>query len=110
MAKNHVQPGVVADYTNASGSDIASGDVIVIGSRIGIALVDIADGATGSMQVKEVFELAKLSTDVIAQGAVVYWDATAGNITTTATDNTAAGYAFAAAGDGATVIDVQLNG
>jgi predicted RecA/RadA family phage recombinase len=110
MARNHIQPGVVADYANATGSTILSGAVVVMGARIGVALVDIPDGQTGSVQVKEVFSLPKKATDVIGQGDLVYWDATPGEITTTATDNTLAGYAFAAAADGATDVRVDLNG
>lgn len=110
MARNYIQPGVVADYTNATGSTITTGTVLVIGSRIGVALVDIPDTEAGAVQVQEVFELAKKSADVIGQGVPVYWDDTAKEITLTSTANTLAGYAFAAAGAAVVTVLVHLNG
>jgi len=105
--KNFVQEGEHITYT--ASADISSGDVVVVGARIGIASKDIASGATGALAVKKVFTLPKKSTDVIAQGALVYWDADPGEITVTATDNTLAGYAHSAAGSGTTTVNVNIN-
>lgn len=107
MTTKFQQPGEVADYT--AGANIASGDVVVMGVRVGVALAAIANGKTGSVQVSGVFRLAKLSTDNIAQGALVYWDNTNKRITSTSSGNTLAGYAFNAAGASTTAIDVKLN-
>jgi len=108
MAVNHVQTGDVLDYTNATGSDISSGDVVIVGTLAGVALVDIADGDSGSVAVKEVWSLPKKADEAIAQGVAVYLDSN-GDITATATDNTFAGHAFAAAAASDTTIDVLLN-
>lgn len=108
MATNYVQDGCVLDYT-PSGAAVASGDVVIMGVIGGVALTDIADGATGAVQVKGVFTLTKKSTDVIAQGALIYWDTDPGEITTTSTDNTLIGVAAAAAGNGATTVNALLN-
>ncbi|MDN5863364.1 MAG: DUF2190 family protein [Salinisphaera sp.] len=105
--RNYVQPGEVIDYANSSGAAIAAGDPITIGKRIGVASVDIADGATGSAAVIGVFDLAKV-TGAITQGADVYLTA-GGQITTTATSNTAAGYAFAAAASADATVAVAIN-
>jgi len=105
--KNFVQEGHVLDYT--PGAAVASGAVVVIGVRIGIAVSDIAANATGALRVKGVVELAKLSTDVVAQGALLYWDADDFRLTTTASGNTLAGYAAKAAGNGATTVWLALN-
>ncbi len=87
---NHVQPGNVIDYTNG-GADIVSGGVVVMGNLIGVATVDIAAGATGSVAIEEVFNLPKVNAAVIAQGESVNWDVSAGKFD----DN----LAVAAAGD-----------
>lgn len=108
MASNFKGFGEAIDHVAAA--DIVSGEAVVIGDRIGIAATDIASGATGALKVKGVFELAKLSTDVIAQGDAVYWNDTSKEITLTSAGNTPAGYAAAAAGDGAVLVDVNING
>lgn len=105
--KNFVQIGDVLDYT--PGAAVASGAVVVIGARIGIAMTAIAAGDTGPLRVKGVVELAKLSTDVVGQGALLYWDADDFRLTTTASGNTLAGYAAKAAGNGATTAWLHLN-
>lgn len=105
--KNFVQEGNVLDYTPASA--VASGAVVVIGARVGIAVADIAAGSTGALRVKGVVELAKLAADAPVQGALLYWDDANDRLTTTASGNTLAGYAAKAAGAGATTAWVHLN-
>lgn len=107
MAKNFIQPGKVLDVTLAA--TITSGSGLLVGKRLGVALGDGASGDTISVQVEGVFNLPKLGTDVVAQGDVLYWDNTNKRLTTTATSNTQAGYAAAAAGNGATTVDIALN-
>jgi len=107
MTSKFVQPGTVLDYT--PGSAVTSGQVVLIGVRIGVALKDIAANATGPLQVAGVFNIAKLSTDVVAPGAALYWDNTNSRLTTTASGNTLAGFAAAAAGNGATTVAIKLN-
>lgn len=107
MTSKFVQPGTVLDYT--PGSSVTSGQVVLIGVRIGVALKDIPANATGPLQVAGVFNIAKLSTDVVAQGAALYWDNTNSRLTTTASGNTLAGFAAAAAGNGATTVAIKLN-
>lgn len=107
MTTKFVQPGDVIDYT--AGANIASGQVVLMGVRIGVALAAIVSGATGPMQVTGVFSIAKLSTDVVGQGADLYWDNTNSRLTTTPTANTLAGYAVAASGSGATTVNIKIN-
>lgn len=109
MAKNHVQPGAIMPWTNGTGSDVSSGDVVLVGTRVGIALGDIADGAEGQVAITEVWEVPKAAPLVIDQGDLVYWDAADGNVNKTATDNTLAGFAFEAAVSAATTVKVKLN-
>lgn len=107
MTTKFVQPGDVIDYT--AGANIVSGQVVLIGARIGVALRDIANGKVGSMAMTGVFTIAKLSTDVVAAGALLYWDNGNSRLTVTSAGNTLAGYAVAAAGNGATTVNIKIN-
>ncbi|MDH5525158.1 MAG: DUF2190 family protein [Desulfobulbaceae bacterium] len=111
MAKNHIQPGEAMPWTNSTGVDVLSGDPVLVGNRLFVALGDIADGESGQLATCEVWELAKATAiGDIAQGADVYWDNTAKKITNVATANTLAGCAWAGALDAATTIQVKLGG
>ncbi len=107
MATNHVQPGEVITFT--AGADIAAGRGVLVGVRLAVALVAVANGASGSGAVSGVWSLPKLSTDNVAQGALLYWDNTNKRLTTTASGNTLAGYAFEAAGSGVASVAIKLN-
>jgi predicted RecA/RadA family phage recombinase len=76
MAKNYVQEGKVIDWTNG-GTAVASGDVVVIGTLLGVALVDIANGASGAVQIGGVFNAPKVDAAVIAAGETLTWDVSA---------------------------------
>ena len=119
MATNYIQDGAVIDWTN-SGTAVSSGDVVAIGTNgdaiLGVALVDIANGATGSVQIEGVFSVPKADAAVIAVGEFVTWDASAGNFddnaATPATGDVSDG-AFAIESKGATTsetIKVKLTG
>lgn len=107
MATNYKQPGNVIDFT--AGATTASGDGVLIGTRVGVAIHDVANGAVGQAQVTGVFNLPKLSTDVVTIGALLYWDNTNKRLTTTSAGNTLAGYAWAASGSGTATVDIKLN-
>lgn len=77
MATNYVSDGNVINWTNGTGSAVSSGDVVATGHCIGVALVDIADGATGSVAVEGVFTVPKVSAAVFTQGEKLIWDASA---------------------------------
>jgi len=115
MAKNYVQPGEVIDWTNG-GSAVVSGQVVAIGKILGVALVDIAGGATGSVQITGVFTVPKVSAAVIAAGENLTWDASAAafddNAATPATGDVTGppALAFEAAGNGVTSMKVKFTG
>lgn len=109
MAGNYIVSGDVLDYTNTTGSALASGAMVLIGARVGVVLTNIANGATGAARMRGIFSVAKLSTDTPAQGALLYWDNTNKRLTTTASGNTLAGYAAKAAGSGTTTVEVSIN-
>ena len=108
MAQNHIQLGAAMPYTNATAAAIASGDIVLAGNTVCVAMGDIAIGASGNLACSEVWELPKVAATAIAQGATVYFDATAKVITNVATANTKAGFAFAAAAEADTTILVKL--
>lgn len=116
MADNYVQPGEVIDWTNGTGSAVAAGDVVKVGKILGVALVGIANGATGSVQITGVFEVPKVSGAVIAQGENLTWDVSAGafddNAATPATGDVtgAPAIAFEGAGNGVTSFKVKFTG
>ena len=70
-----VHDGKSIDYT--PGADVSAGDVVVQGDLVGIAKLDIASGALGSLAVVGVFDLPKATGGgtAITAGAKVYWDA-----------------------------------
>jgi predicted RecA/RadA family phage recombinase len=105
----YVTAGRVLDYV--AGANITSGQVLVVGTKIGVALAAISNGSTGSVQIAGVFTLPKKAADVIAQGANVYWDSVTngGEITTTVGSNTLAGVAYVAAAGATTTVQVLLN-
>jgi len=107
MTTKYIMSGDVIDYI--AGSTISSGQVLLIGKRIGVALSSIANGATGAAQVRGIFTIAKLSTDVVAQGDLLYWDNGNSRLTTTVGSNTLVGYATKAAGNGVTTVEISIN-
>lgn len=107
MAQNFKQEGKRVKYTNGTGSDIASGAVVVIGALLGIALVDIADTESGEVALEGVWELPKTNPLAISQGDQLFWNTSTKKVTKTATDKQI-GVAFAAAGSTDDVVDVKL--
>lgn len=107
---SYVSEDCAVQYTTTPA--VAAGDVVVMADLIGVANRPIAAGGTGSVDIDGIHSMPKAaaaSGKAISQGAIVYWDATAGNITTTATDNKRAGKAAAAALTTDTTVRVILN-
>lgn len=84
MVGTFIQKGDVIDYTNSTASDITYGDVVLIGSRIGIATESITKEATGSVSVVGIYELPADNTAAFSVGDVVYWDDATKKLTKTA--------------------------
>jgi predicted RecA/RadA family phage recombinase len=80
-----VHAGASIDYTPAA--DVAAGDVVVQGDLVGVAKLDIKAGQLGALAVEGVFDFAKATGSAVTVGALVYWNATAQQATTTATGN-----------------------
>ena len=80
MAKNYVVEGDRIEWTNGTGSAVASGQLVKVGpSLLGVALVAIANGASGQVSIEGVFkDVAKVSGAVFAKGEKLLWDVSAG--------------------------------
>jgi predicted RecA/RadA family phage recombinase len=64
-------------WTNGTGATVPAGRAVPIGTNIlGIAQTDIANGATGIVQLRGRFLLPKATGAAINQGAILGWDNT----------------------------------
>lgn len=106
MARSYSQPGNVLTIT-AAGS-ITSGDPVVVGALVGVALNSAVLGETVDVRLDGVFRLPCVSGDAITQGAKLYLDG--GNVTLDpdGSSNPAIGFAWEAAGNGVTSVAVRL--
>lgn len=75
---NYVDDGTTVNYTNESGSAIASGAIVVMGHTLGVALVDIPDDGTGAVQVAGKVTAPKVSAAVFGVGDKLIYDDSAG--------------------------------
>ncbi len=116
MANNYVEPGMTMTWTNGTGSAVVSGQVVKAGNILGVALVDIAPTASGSIAISGVYKVPKVSGAVIAQGESLTWDVSAAafddNAAVPATGDVTGppAVAFQAAGNGVTTMTVKFTG
>ena len=96
-----------------AGADIAAGELCILRTGTsgvcGIAVADIANGATGEIEVCGVHKVTA-ETGAWANGALLYRHATNKTLTTSSTSNTLAGHAVGAKTTASTVGYVLLNG
>lgn len=109
MAQNFKISGEVLELTNGTGSTIDSGTPMFVGRLVGVALGDIANGATGRVKTEGVFVFTKEtgSGKAITQGAPVAWDGSV--VTKTLTGNKFLGYAVESKADGDATIEVCID-
>lgn len=105
--KNYVQDGKTISFTPTAA--VASGEAVLLGMLLVVAIGAIAANTPGEGVAEGVFELPKKSTDVVALGVALYWDDAEKEITTTATDNTLVGKAWAAVANPSTSVWVKIN-
>ena len=74
---NKVGGGSTVNYTNAGGSTISAGSVVVMKHCLGIAVADIAAGATGAVAVEGTFTVPKVSAAVFVVGEKLVYDVSA---------------------------------
>ena len=105
--RNYVSSGDRLDVTAPYA--VVTGAGLLVGSLFGVAVGPAASGANVTIMTEGVFDLAK-ATSAVTQGAKVYWDNTAKNVTTTATSNTLIGVATQAAASGDATVRVNVTG
>ena len=72
----YLQSDEMMPYTNATGTDIAAGTIIVLSTgRIGVAGRRIPAGALGALYIEGIFRISKAAV-AVAIGADLFWDAT----------------------------------
>jgi len=111
MAKaTYYQRGETLDYANTGVTAIEAGTIVVIGTRVGVVGCSIAPGEIGTVHVEGCywFDLASAAGEAVAQGTKIYLNSSQ-KATTTATENTLAGYAAAPVGVGDTQVLIKLN-
>lgn len=107
MAKNFVENGNTIIITNSGDESISSGTAVATGNVIAVAVTDIAPGYTGAGLTTGVFQLPKLSADVLAQGAPVF--VKDGVAQAAAAGGIYAGVTWEPAAAGTGVINVNIN-
>lgn len=109
MAKNQIATGHVKPFTPAA--DVASGELVLVGSILLLSLAAYAAADTKAQgHVAGVWQVPKLETDNVADGAVLYFDAANKRVTLDDNGgaNVYAGKAWAAADDSADSDTVYL--
>lgn len=107
MATNFVQPGKV--ITVAAPANVESGDIVVVGSIVGVATHSAASGAPVEIALEGVFEVKKVSAQAWASvGLPIYVNA--GEATTAASTNILIGVNVATAANPSGTGLVRLNG
>jgi predicted RecA/RadA family phage recombinase len=106
---NYVQEGKIIDFANTSGSAIASGDVVLQGEIIGVAVTNIAaTTGTGAVAIKGVFKLPLAGSLAITAGDAVFWNAGTKTVTKTNTDSQL-GFATTSQNSNDPFVNVLLN-
>ncbi len=107
--KNRVQDGKTLNYLNDSGDPIVSGQIVELAARICVACADIAEDATGSVDMEGVYNLPKLAGEAHEFGDNLHFDPADGNLKLTATALTKyAGMCAKAAASADTTVDCKL--
>jgi predicted RecA/RadA family phage recombinase len=106
--KNFVADGKSIQLTAPSGG-VTGGSIYKQGVLIGVVVASAAEGEQFTLMLAGAYSgLPKTASQAWAVGDKLYWDATAGSLTTTSTSNTYAGHAYSAALSAATTGDILL--
>lgn len=103
---NYIQEGKTITVTAPAA--VTSGQYVTVGAIRGVAAYDAAQGAPVEVETEGVFTLPKVTADAVAAGDLLYWNGTACTKTAGTGSKPLVGVAIAAAGNGATSVDVKL--
>lgn len=107
MAKNFIQNGNAINIKATA--PMKGGEVLQLGDLFGVVIADIAKDEIGAASVIGVWEFPAKSDDNITQGAKVYWDSGAKQVTTTKGSNKTLGIAWTDSPSTNTVVAVKIN-
>jgi predicted RecA/RadA family phage recombinase len=107
--KNSIQEKEPVTFIAPSGG-VTSGTPVQIGQLLVVPIADAAQGDKFAGITSGVISYAKTSAQAWTEGALVYWDATPGEFTTTATGNLLVGVAYEAAVNPSSTGKVLLDG
>lgn len=107
--KNYLQHGDTVSLTAPTGG-VVSGTAYLIGAMLVVAIASVAQTLPFEGRVIGCFLLPKATGQAWTEGAKLYWDNAAKNVTTTSAGNTFIGNAIAAALSGDTTGRVRLAG
>jgi predicted RecA/RadA family phage recombinase len=107
--KNLIQKGKTIDYLIPESATITSGQLVAIGDVVGVAVSSGVEGETIAVSLSGVYLVGKV-TGVLTQGQKVYFNASQGKVTGTASTNKFVGWAYEAAANGAPTVGVKLIG
>ena len=108
--KNKRFKGDVLEWTNNTGSDVSSGDVVSFGNgRLGIACEDIVNTKSGSVDTSGVFSLMAKASDDIAAMVDLYYDTENKEFTVNSGSGSLGGMSVAPSGVGSATVDVKIN-
>lgn len=105
--QNFRQSGRVLTITVDDTNGVSSGDLVIVGALVGVAAKNAAATEEVEIQMEGVFELPKVTADVISAGDLLYWDGTKLTVTPS-TGRTLVGAATKDAGNGATTVECKL--
>jgi predicted RecA/RadA family phage recombinase len=100
------------EFVGVAAANLESGDVVFdAANRAGVVtgMTGVKSGKRFSAVAKGRFKVKAKTTDTFAADALVYWDATNKEATSTASGNKVMGRADAAKTNGQTTVDVLLN-
>lgn len=104
--QNFIQSGDV--ITVNAPANVVSGQIVVVGSLVGVAQKSAASGAPVAIVTTGVFSYAKVSALAIAAGDKLYLVAADNNLSKTASSNTLVGVAVAAAANPSATVEFKL--
>ncbi len=106
---NYIQRGNTITVAAPTGG-VTSGDLVIVGSLIGVAATTQAEGADVEIDATGVFDLPKVATDDVAVGNLLYYASATSNLTKTAGTGSKplVGVAVKAAGNGVATVRCKL--
>lgn len=90
--KNHIQKGEYLDVLASAA--YTSGQLVIEGNLVGVAVADIASGAVGAIATEGVYSFEKEAAATLVQGDVAYYDTATKKLDATNT-NPAVGHVVA---------------